>query len=172
MDFLNVSNSTEQAVAFVEELQNIGFDYISLAGGFYEKWSVDEKLDVDQHDFYFKFASDIRAALTQTRLIVGGGIRTAEKMVSLVKDYHVDGISIARPSTHEPNWPKKLLASEIQTFPINSVDEQNFYQSMLLAWAQMEAMGKTSFKEACENVLHGIPDISDKSIAEAILAKQ
>uniref|UniRef100_A0AC35TFX5 Oxidored_FMN domain-containing protein n=1 Tax=Rhabditophanes sp. KR3021 TaxID=114890 RepID=A0AC35TFX5_9BILA len=172
MDFLNECNSTEEAVSFVKELQNMGFDYIALAGGFYEKWSVDKKLDVDHNDFYFKFASDVRAALTETKLIVGGGIRTAEKMVSLVKDYHVDGISIARPSTHEPNWPKKLLAYEIQTFPIHSVDEQNFYQSMLLAWAQMEAMGKTSFKEASENVLHGIPDISDKNVAEAILAQK
>uniref|UniRef100_A0AC35U1M5 Oxidored_FMN domain-containing protein n=1 Tax=Rhabditophanes sp. KR3021 TaxID=114890 RepID=A0AC35U1M5_9BILA len=169
MDFVNESNHTDEAVEFVNELEEIGFDYITLTGGFYEKWSVDKQLDVNTKEFYFKFAKDIRTALSRTRLIIGGGIRTAKKMVSLIKNHHGDALAIGRPCLQEPDFVKKLLAKKIQSLSVNALDEQNFFPSMTMAWAQMIAMGKTTFKEANGDVCYGIPDISNKEIAESLL---
>lgn len=75
-------------------VQELGFDFIELTGGYYEK------IEKQVNEY-------LRPHLKQSKIYLTGGFRQTETMIQAIKNGDADGIGLGRNCTAEPGL--KLL---------------------------------------------------------------
>lgn len=99
-------------------------------------------------------------------------------MVHAIQERATDGVGLGRPITAEPSdfnivtyyhssldFPKKILASEVQSAIYNPFDD-DFAVSNASSNSQMAQAGSTSLQDIGGDLRHGIMDLSDERVAE------
>lgn len=72
--------------------------------------------------------------MKKTKAYVTGGLRTVKAMVDALQT--VDGVGIARPATHEFDFPAKVLKGEANSAINLLIDEDNFGLTNVAAGTQ------------------------------------
>ncbi|KAL3473252.1 FMN binding oxidoreductase [Aspergillus californicus] len=106
----------------IEQLRSIvdaGVDFVEISGGSYEDpqmmqtatQSPKEKSSrtVVREAFFLEFAAAIRSEFPSTHLMVTGGFRTRQGMVSAVEQGACEMVGLGRPAVLEPALPKKIV---------------------------------------------------------------
>ncbi|KAI0542008.1 NADH:flavin oxidoreductase/NADH oxidase [Xylaria digitata] len=124
------------------ELEKHKMDFIELSGGTYQQlgFSYMRESTKRREAFFIEFAEMIVPQLKRTKVYVTGGLRTAAAMVEALKT--VDGIGLARPVTHEPDFAKKIINGDAKSAIDYGIDEQDFGLSLIAAGAQIRLIGK------------------------------
>jgi len=125
-------------------LEQNTFDFVELSGGTYESLAFEHKKESTKkrESFFMEFADMIAPAMTRTKVYVTGGFHTVGAMVHALET--VDGIGLARPLCHEPQFCKRVLAGKAKGTlkPATNLDEQSFGPSIIAAGTQIRQIGK------------------------------
>ncbi|WP_370246587.1 NADH:flavin oxidoreductase [Nocardioides sp.] len=123
-DFRHGGFTEDDAEQVVGMLVEEGVDLIEISGGTYESpalfGEVDGLTDADpssgpathKEAYFASFARRARTRAAGVPLMLTGGIRTREAMVSLLADGGVDVIGLGRPLAIDPDLTAKLLAGD------------------------------------------------------------
>ena len=114
-DFMRGGFTEEDSMEVVKALANAGIDLIEISGGTYESPSMvghKMKPTTQKREAYFlEYAEKVRS-LIDTPLVVTGGFRSADGMVTALRSGATDFIGLARPLAVYPNLPNELMADE------------------------------------------------------------
>lgn len=112
-------------------VDEMGFDFIELTGGTYEKSKfVHEKESTRKREaFFIEFSGTIRSQVKNAVIYLCGGFRSVSGMVMAVKNGDTDGVSLARPAAAEPDLPRKILNHGVQSAAL-SLFENDFMLGM------------------------------------------
>ncbi|CEF64082.1 NADH:flavin oxidoreductase/NADH oxidase, N-terminal domain and Aldolase-type TIM barrel domain-containing protein [Strongyloides ratti] len=171
VEFQNDGLKTDEAVEIVKKLDEIGFDFIELSGGTYEKWVMETPSNSSREGYFEVFAKSIKENVKNAKIYLTGGFRTVEGMVSSIEFGSTDGIGIGRPSTAEPDLPSKILNNKVNSAPVNLLDPKGFAVTNVGSGSQMIQMSRKSLKECNSNPCHEIMDLSNPEIARKYLAR-
>lgn len=136
VEFQKGGFSPEDCAALCEELEKHDFDHVELSGGTYEDLGFSHKRESTKkrEAFFLEFADLIVPRLKQTKAYVVGGLRTVDAMVRALDS--VQGVSLARPVTHEFDLPKKILEGKVKSAIDYQLDEQDFGLTNVAAGTQ------------------------------------
>lgn len=114
-DFMRGGFTEEDSMEVVKALASAGIDLIEISGGTYESPSMvghKMKPTTQKREAYFlEYAEKVRS-LIDTPLVVTGGFRSADGMVTALRSGATDFIGLARPLAVYPNLPNDLMADE------------------------------------------------------------
>lgn len=112
-DFMKGGFSEEDSMAVVKKLSDIGVDLIEISGGTYESPSMmGYKASTQKREAYFlSYAEKLRESI-DTPLVVTGGFRSAQGMISALQSGATDFIGLARPLAVATDLPNKLIAND------------------------------------------------------------
>lgn len=138
VEFQEDGNSTDDAIQIAKALDAIGFDFLELSGGTYEKFQFFHAKDSTKkrEAFFGEFASAIKPHIKNAVVYLTGGFRTVPAMVGAIQSGETDGIGIGRPVTAEPDLPKKLLSGKINGVPYSNF-EHDFIVSLNICLTQV-----------------------------------
>lgn len=164
VEFQSEGTTVEDAIEMCKAYEKIGFDFVELSGGTYEQLAFQHIRDStrQREAFFLEFAEKIRPVFKNTIVYLTGGFRTVNAMVEAVKTGATQGIGLGRPITAEPDLPKKILQESVASAVYDALDQSNFAVSLLASNTQIEQMGRSSLKEANEDVTFGLSDFSDE----------
>ena len=97
------------------KLEEARVDFVDLSGGTFEGRAFEHKKESTKarESYFIEFAELIRPLLKKTKVYVTGGFRSANGMVSAVRDGACDGIGLGRPLGAEPYLCKEILEGKI-----------------------------------------------------------
>uniref|UniRef100_A0A0N4ZYV1 Oxidored_FMN domain-containing protein n=1 Tax=Parastrongyloides trichosuri TaxID=131310 RepID=A0A0N4ZYV1_PARTI len=167
VEFQNEGLSTDEAVEVAKKLDEIGFDFIELSGGTYEKWNMQSLSNSNREGYFEVFSKSIKENIKNAMVFLTGGFRTVEGMVSSIEFGSTDGIGLGRPITGEPNLPSKILSNNVTSAPLNLLESKGYDKTLLCSGTQMIQMSKKPMKECnndpCFEIMDpSIPDVADK----------
>lgn len=126
-DFQKGGFSREESAQVAAWLSELGLDLLEISGGTYEQiasfgdtgGSDEPKAESTRRReaYFLEYARDIRAALSDTPLMVTGGFRTPALMREVVESGEVDVVGIGRPFCVEPDLANRLLAGSDDPLP-------------------------------------------------------
>ncbi|UZE96746.1 NADH:flavin oxidoreductase/NADH oxidase family protein [Alkalimarinus alittae] len=150
-DFMRGGFTEEDSMEVVKALANAGIDLIEISGGTYESPSMvghKMKPTTQKREAYFlEYAEKVRS-LIDTPLVVTGGFRSADGMVTALRSGATDFIGLARPLAVYPNLPNELMANashSIELRPLTTGVKMVDKMAMLdITWYefQLERMAK------------------------------
>lgn len=110
-------------------LSEAGIDLLEISGGTYEQprlLGVDGRRETASEPlaestrrreaYFLEYAQDIRRVV-EVPLMVTGGFRTRGAMVEALEAGELDVIGLARPLCTVTDWPRRLLAAEVEDGP-------------------------------------------------------
>ncbi|WP_432846224.1 NADH:flavin oxidoreductase/NADH oxidase family protein [Amycolatopsis sp. CA-161197] len=114
-DFQRGGFAPEDALAVAKALEQEEVDFLEVSGGTYESIAVvdgtPQRASTLAREAYFHdFAEDFARELT-IPLMLTGGFRSHAAMVDAVSSGSVDLVGLARPITHDPTFPHRLLTT-------------------------------------------------------------
>uniref|UniRef100_A0A0N5B6L3 Oxidored_FMN domain-containing protein n=1 Tax=Strongyloides papillosus TaxID=174720 RepID=A0A0N5B6L3_STREA len=171
VEFQNKGLETDEAVEIAKKLDEVGFDFIELSGGTYEKWVMECPSNSTREGYFEVFAKSIKENVKNAKIYLTGGFRTVEGMVSSIEYGSTDGIGLGRPATAEPDFPLKILNNEVTSAPINLLEPKGYAFTNICSGSQMIQMSKKPIKDCNNNPSHEIMDLSDPKIAEKYIQK-
>lgn len=130
-DFQKGGFTLTDSIAVIKLLEAASVDLIEISGGNYEQPRMmgieglepvyeDEamiKSSTSKREAYFlNYAVAIREAVSVPLMVIGG-FRTRDAMLSALNDDKIALIGIARPVCARPDLPKQMIAGEIDTMP-------------------------------------------------------
>ncbi|KAJ0123848.1 NADH oxidase [Diaporthe amygdali] len=151
VEFQKDGLTTEDAAELVKGWQDAAVDYVELSGGTFEqlaqKAGVRKRESTKKREaFFLEFAERIVPALgpehkRKTKVVVTGGLRTAEGMLAALEV--VDAVGIARPAVQEPALAGDLLDGRVTSaiWPVTPFDS-DFILSVRAAYSQIRAIGQ------------------------------
>jgi len=124
-DFQRGGFEADDALAVATAVASEGVHLIEVSGGTYESAAM---LDgVPQRDstvareaYFLEFAERFRRELS-VPIMLSGGFRTRRGMVEAVAGGAVDLVGLARPISHDPDFPRRVLDGSIEASGIRSV---------------------------------------------------
>lgn len=122
-DFQRGGFDTDDSVKVARWLDEIGIDFLEVSGGTYEAprmvgFTGNARRSTQAREAYFlEFAPRMRAALTNTKLMVTGGFRSVSVMNDALSKDGVDLIGIGRPLCVEPDISVRLVAGTATEAP-------------------------------------------------------
>ncbi|MBV1881787.1 MAG: NADH:flavin oxidoreductase/NADH oxidase family protein [Pseudomonadales bacterium] len=125
-DFQKGGFTEEESIEVIRTLTDDGMDLIEISGGTYESpvMANVKQSTYDREAYFLKFAETIRQEKTPAGhnipLAVTGGFRTTTGMADALALDNLDMIGIARPLVVDPNYPKKILAGQAKSNPIQA----------------------------------------------------
>lgn len=142
VEFQDKGFTPEDAKDLCTYLEKDGFDFVELSGGTYESMAFVHKRESTKkrEGFFLEFADKIAPGLKRTKTYVCGGLRTSGAMVKALD--HVDGVSLARPTTQEPRLSKEMLEGKIRAGAKPELDTENFGLTNVVAGSQIRQIGK------------------------------
>jgi len=125
-DFVKGGFTLEESLQVVAWLNDTGIDLLEVSGGTYEQ--VEFFKDVPDSEIrastrvreatFLTYAKSIRE-VAKMPVMVTGGFRTLAGMEAALADNQTDMIGIARPFCVDPDFPKKMLAHQLDALPVN-----------------------------------------------------
>ncbi|RKK20933.1 hypothetical protein BFJ66_g6586 [Fusarium oxysporum f. sp. cepae] len=117
VEFQDGGVTPDEARELCERLEALGFDFVELSGGTYERMALSwEKESTKQREgFFLEWAETITKALDpahQMRIFIAGGLRTVGAMVDALDV--VDGVSIGRPAAAEPRLASDIIEGRVK----------------------------------------------------------
>ncbi|KAJ4247135.1 hypothetical protein NW762_013273 [Fusarium torreyae] len=146
VEFQDGGVDPEEAKELCERLEALGFDFVELSGGTYERMALTwEKESTRKREaFFLEWAETITKALDpahKMKLYLAGGLRTVGAMVDTLNV--VDGVSIGRPAAAEPRLPSDIIEGRIKgAIQPNEMAENELGMSMGIAAAQFAQIAK------------------------------
>ncbi len=115
-DFLEGSTTEEDACALAAALAEEGIDAIEVSGGTGGSGRLGaarSKIDSEADEAYFlPQAEAIRAAAPGVPIMLVGGMRSLEKMESVLEAGAADYFSMSRPLIREPDLPRRWASGD------------------------------------------------------------
>jgi 2,4-dienoyl-CoA reductase-like NADH-dependent reductase (Old Yellow Enzyme family) len=114
-DFMRGGFSEEDSMEVVKALAKAGIDLIEISGGTYESPSMvghKMKPSSQKREAYFLAYAEKVRKLIDTPLVVTGGFRSADGMITALQSGATDFIGLARPLAVDPQLPHKLMADD------------------------------------------------------------
>ncbi|MDP3892478.1 NADH:flavin oxidoreductase/NADH oxidase family protein [Nocardioides sp.] len=115
-DFQRGGFTEEESIEVARALGTAGVDLLEISGGTYEKaamMGVTRRESTRQREAYFlDFAERLRREV-DIALWVTGGFRSREGMDEALRSGAVDLIGLGRPLAVQPDFPRRLLAGEV-----------------------------------------------------------
>ncbi|KAF4503214.1 NADH oxidase [Fusarium agapanthi] len=117
VEFQDGGVTPDEARELCERLEALGFDFVELSGGTYERMAMSwEKESTKQREgFFLEWAETITKALDpahKMRIFIAGGLRTVGAMVDALDV--VDGVSIGRPAAAEPRLAGDIIEGRVK----------------------------------------------------------
>lgn len=124
-DFVQGGFTLDECAQVVRWLGEEGVDLLELSGGTYEQVAFFQTLDVREvrdstrrrEALFLAYAQAIRAHCRMP-LMVTGGFRSREGMLSALADGETDVLGLARPFCLDPALPRHLMSGEIDRLPL------------------------------------------------------
>ncbi|KAF5536106.1 transcriptional regulator, partial [Fusarium napiforme] len=146
VEFQDGGVTPDEARELCERLEALGFDFVELSGGTYERMALSwEKESTKQREgFFLEWAETITKALDpahKMRIFIAGGLRTVGAMVDALDV--VDGVSIGRPAAAEPRLAGDIIEGRVKGAiqPVEMV-ENDLGMGMGVAGAQFAQIAK------------------------------
>ncbi|MEV8612134.1 NADH:flavin oxidoreductase/NADH oxidase family protein [Amycolatopsis sp. NPDC051373] len=112
-DFQRGGFAPEDALVVAQALEQEGVDLLEVSGGTYESIAVvdgtPERASTRAREAYFHDFADHFARELTIPLMLTGGFRSHAAMAEAVTSGSVDLVGLARPITHDPTFPHRLL---------------------------------------------------------------
>ncbi|MBD8869358.1 NADH:flavin oxidoreductase/NADH oxidase family protein [Nocardioides donggukensis] len=115
-DFQRGGFSEDESILVARDLADAGVDLLEISGGTYEKAAM---MGLTQRDstrareaYFLEFAERLRAEV-DIPLWVTGGFRSRTGMDQALSSGAVDVIGLGRPLAVDPEFPRRLLAGEV-----------------------------------------------------------
>lgn len=142
VEFQEKGFDTQEAGTLCKMLEDNQFDFVELSGGTYEKLAFGHQRESTKkrEAFFLDFAEKITPGLSQTRVYVTGGFKTASAMASALST--VDGVGLARPVCLEPELPRRILAGQVAAAIDQLTDDNDFGITNIAAGTQIRQLGK------------------------------
>jgi 2,4-dienoyl-CoA reductase-like NADH-dependent reductase (Old Yellow Enzyme family) len=124
-DFQRGGFTIEEAMDVARALEAAGIDLLEVSGGNYESPAMagsgellrKQRASSREREAYFlEYARRIRA-VTKTPILLTGGMRSRAVMDDAIASGAVDVIGMARPMTHTPELPARLLDGTLDAAP-------------------------------------------------------
>lgn len=125
-DFQRGGFTIEEAMDVARALEAAGVDLLEISGGNYESPAMagsgellrEQRASSREREAYFlEYARRIRA-VTRTPILLTGGMRSRAVMEAAIASGAVDVIGMARPLTHTPELPARLLDGTLDAAPV------------------------------------------------------
>uniref|UniRef100_A0A915ATH5 Choline/carnitine acyltransferase domain-containing protein n=1 Tax=Parascaris univalens TaxID=6257 RepID=A0A915ATH5_PARUN len=161
--------STPDAATISVGLEKLGFDFIELSGGTYERfeWRHLRESTVHREAYFIEFSEAIVKNLHKIIVYLTGGFRTTRGMCDAIEKGATNGIGIGRPSTQEPDLAAKLTQGKTIAAVKTLIHPDDFTLALYAYQTQMGQMGNEPFSG---DVCKGIMDLSDKQTVEKYTA--
>jgi 2,4-dienoyl-CoA reductase-like NADH-dependent reductase (Old Yellow Enzyme family) len=124
-DFQRGGFTIEEAVEVARALEAASVDLLEVSGGNYESPAMtgsgelpaeQRETSRDREAYFLVYAQTIRTA-TSVPILLTGGMRSRAVMESALSSGAVDVIGLARPMTHTPELPARLLDGSLEAAP-------------------------------------------------------
>ncbi|MFF4594158.1 NADH:flavin oxidoreductase/NADH oxidase family protein [Amycolatopsis sp. NPDC001319] len=143
-DFQRGGFAPEDALAVTKALEQEEVDFLEVSGGTYESIAVvdgtPQRASTLAREAYFHdFAEDFARELT-IPLMLTGGFRSHAAMVDAVSSGSVDLVGLARPITHDPTFPHRLLTTPAahSTAPTPKIGQKLLDDLLNSSWHQQQ----------------------------------
>jgi 2,4-dienoyl-CoA reductase-like NADH-dependent reductase (Old Yellow Enzyme family) len=153
-DFQRGGFTVEESMAVARDLEAAGIDLLEISGGNYESPAMagsgelpaEARRSTREREAYFlDYARQIRA-VTRLPILLTGGMRSRAVMEEALAGGAVDLIGLARPMTHTPDLPRRLLDGSLDTAPTVKVKHaiRMFHDALQVMWfqEQIHRMGR------------------------------
>lgn len=120
-DFQKGGFAEEDALEVARALEEAGIDLLEISGGTYERAAMmgqgTPRASTRRREAYFlDFAARVREAVA-TPLMLTGGFRTRAGMAEALASGAIDVVGLGRPLARDPDFPRRLLAGELDASP-------------------------------------------------------
>ena len=115
VEFQPGGSTPEDCLQMCIKFEEAGVDFVDLSGGTFEGRAFEHKKESTKarESYFIEFAEMIRPKLKKTKVYITGGFRTANGMISALKDGACDGVGIGRPLGAEPYLCKEILEGKV-----------------------------------------------------------
>jgi 2,4-dienoyl-CoA reductase-like NADH-dependent reductase (Old Yellow Enzyme family) len=124
-DFQRGGFTIDEAKTVARELDDAGIDLLEVSGGNYESPAMTGSGELlaeqrnssrDREAYFLDYAREIRAVVA-TPILLTGGMRSRAVMEAALTAGSVDVVGLARPMTHAPDLPARLLDGSLAVAP-------------------------------------------------------
>lgn len=170
VEFQKDGLNTPDAAAISVGFEKLGFDFVELSGGTYERfeWRHLRESTVRREAYFIEFSETIVKNLHKIIVYLTGGFRTTKGMCDAIEKGVTNGIGIGRPSTQEPDLAAKLTQGKTTAAVKTLLSPDDFALALGACQTQMGEMGNEPFSG---DVCKGIMDLSDKQTVEKYIAE-
>ena len=124
-DFVKGGFTLEDCLKVVRWLGEAGVDFLEVSGGTYERMEFLKAHPEDEirnstrlrEATFLQYAQAIKAAAAMP-IMVTGGFRTRAGMEAALQGGHTDMIGVARPFCLIPDFPRRMMAGELDVLPV------------------------------------------------------
>ena len=124
-DFVKGGFTLDESVQVVQWLNDAGVDLLEVSGGTYEQLEFFKALPEsevrdstrEREAVFLEYAKSIKA-VARMPIMVTGGFRTLAGMEAALAGGHTDMLGVARPFCLDPDFPKRMLAGQLDRLPV------------------------------------------------------
>ncbi len=124
-DFVKGGFTLDESVQVVQWLNDAGVDLLEVSGGTYEQLEFFKALPEsevrdntrEREAVFLEYAKSIKA-VARMPIMVTGGFRTLAGMEAALVGGHTDMVGLARPFCLDPDFPKRMLAGQMDRLPV------------------------------------------------------
>ncbi|MDG6799311.1 NADH:flavin oxidoreductase/NADH oxidase family protein [Glaesserella parasuis] len=121
-DFQKGGFDETDSIQVVQEMAELGIDFIEISGGNYENPEMlSTKASSQKREAFFLDYAEKARAVCNAPLIITGGFRSENAMNEALQSGHLDFIGIARPFALQPDLPNQIQQGNYQTLVTNRI---------------------------------------------------
>ncbi|GAA5955068.1 hypothetical protein JCM21900_002775 [Sporobolomyces salmonicolor] len=158
-DFADGGLTFDECKILCQRLDEAGLDLIELSGGTYESlaWEHKSESTKAREAYFVEWSAQLRPVLKTAKLCCTGGFRTKRAMEQAITDGATQLIGLARPTTADPYFCKKILDD---TLGGGQELSHSMFAQVVGSVAQIHAIANGQ----------PIPDLSKPETMDAIMA--
>ncbi|CEQ38968.1 SPOSA6832_00450 [Sporobolomyces salmonicolor] len=158
-DFADGGLTFDECKILCQRLDEAGLDLIELSGGTYESlaWEHKSESTKAREAYFVEWSAQLRPVLKTAKLCCTGGFRTKRAMEQALTDGATQLIGLARPTTADPYFCKKILDD---TLGGGQELSHSMFAQVVGSVAQIHAIANGQ----------PIPDLSKPETMDAIMA--
>ena len=120
-DFQKGGFSADECIQVVHWLNDAGVDLLEVSGGTYEQLEFFQQSDkqvrastLKREAYFLQYAENIKK-VAKMPIMVTGGFRTLEGMISALQNAQTDVVGLARPFCLNPNFPNEMMNQSLSS---------------------------------------------------------